>query len=126
MLIEKHHLETRDLWLTKAKGESSFIDAVFLINYYNREQRPCGPRPWPSDIAPSEVFVEYNNSEFKTCLERADALLTKSSYVGASHWGYENAAPYEEAVSRMKLEHPGFSEYSYKLTAQNAASHMKW
>ena len=125
MTIEKYQLEKRDLWLAKAMNEPSFIDAVFLINYYNREVRPSGPRPWPTDIIPSEVFGEFNDAEYKTYLEQAEALLTKTSYVGASHWNYKDAAPYEDAISQMKLLHPGFNENSYNLTSRKSASDMK-
>lgn len=124
--IEQHNLALRNQWLEKAKSESSFIDAVYLINYYNREIRCGGPRPWPSEIIPQEVFIDFDEDEYRNCLKKADTLLTKTSYVGASHWDYKDAAPYEDSISRMKQEHPGFNEISYKLTARTSASDMKW
>jgi hypothetical protein len=124
--VEQHKLALREQWLEKAKCELSFLDAVYLIHYYNFEIRTVGPRPWPTEISPQEAFLQFDESEYNNCLEKAKALLHKTSYVGASHWNYKDALPYEEAIIRMKREHPGFNDTSYTLTARKSASDMKW
>lgn len=123
---DDHSRRTRDGWIAKAKAATSFIDAVAIAAYYNIERRNVGPKPWAPEIAASDVFDNQVEEPYAECYRRSIDLLTKTAYVGASHWNYENAAPYDEAIKRMKEENPGFGDSSYKLAAAKSASDMKW
>jgi hypothetical protein len=120
------HWRRRDEWIAKAKAAPSFIDAVVVVAYYNIERRCIGPKPWAQEITVSDVFADYVECHYAECYRRSIDLLTKTAYVGASYWNYENAASYDESIKRMKKENPGFGDDSYKLAAAKSASDMKW
>lgn len=121
MGISKYDIETREKYVNEAKEAPSFLDAVFLINYYNREVKAYGPHPKLSDILPEEVFEEYSETEYMRSLRKANFLLQRTTYVGDAAHRSQNTELYKAAIARMKSENPGFSERSYNL-----ATHSSW
>ncbi|WP_157197972.1 MULTISPECIES: hypothetical protein [Methylomonas] len=125
MGISKYDVEVRDRAITESKNPASFLDAVFCIHYYNYETKHWGPLPKLPDITPEEVFGEFDQAEYQTCLEKSKALLLSTAYVGESAHKYPGAMPYEAALERMRKENPGFSPVAYERTAYRAMVAMR-
>ena len=81
MEISKYALEERAKYLLEAK-EAEFLDAVFLINFYNRDTKRWGHGPKPEDITPQEVFSEFDGDTYKDSIRRSQKLLAENGLVG--------------------------------------------
>ena len=79
MSVPESALINRQRYLKDAKG-SSFLDAVFLIHFYNRYAKWGG-----ADIAPSEVFDPVDSAEYQLAVARVSRLFTQNSAVGMAH-----------------------------------------
>jgi hypothetical protein len=75
--IPENALISRRRYLQDAKG-SSFLDAVFLIHFYNR----CSNWGGCPDIAPSEVLDTFDPAEYQLALARVYRLLANNLDVG--------------------------------------------
>jgi hypothetical protein len=95
--VPENALIGRGRYLKDAK-ESSFLDAVFLIHFYNRYAKWGGC----ADIAPAEVFGAINPAEYQVALARVSRLLTHNLDVGMARHRYPGARPYEEEFALFK------------------------
>ena len=119
------YLEERQRYVQKAKA-ASFLDAVFLIVFYNRDVKRWGPPPKPDDIEPTEVFEEMQDNRYQDALTRSHRLLSASTEVGAAFFRYQHAKlTYEEQLTRFKASNPGFSEECYSLAASSGIRDMR-
>lgn len=125
MEISKYALEERAKYVSEAK-EAAFLDAVFLINYYNRDRKLWGPGPKPEDITPQEVFNEFDESVYKDALRKSQKLLSENGLVGMSFFKYQSVTiSYEDAVKKFREENPGFSDKSYGLAINAGIRDMR-
>jgi hypothetical protein len=121
----RYVLEERARYVQRAKA-AEFLDAVFLLNFYNRDVKRWGPPPKPKDIEPCEVFGQVNEEQYRSALKRAQDLLAQASNVGAAFFKYADAArSYEEELNQFKASNPGFSEESYSLAASCGIRDMR-
>ena len=119
MTVSEDHLEERARYVVEAK-ESGFLDAVFLIHYYNHDRKRWGPPPKPEDIRPQEVFETFDIRAYEDALKRSRKLLAENSSVGMAFFEYPPAkVSYEEAVRKFRANNPGFCDKTYE-TAINA------
>jgi hypothetical protein len=125
MGISKYDVEARERAIAEARDAACFLDAVFSIDYYNYETNHWGPPPKLPDITPEEVFKEFDQAEYETCLKRSRALLLSTAYVGESAHKYPGAMPYEAALERMRTENPGFGTVAYERTAYRSMVAMR-
>lgn len=123
--LSKYDIEEREKYVSKAKSANSFLDAVFYIHYYNKDRKRWGPKPKPDDIKPQEVFADYDELEYSKALSACIGLTSKTAYVGAAFFKYENSGTYEDAVQRMKNEYPGFSEDIYGAVCNSSITAMR-
>lgn len=119
MSVPESALINRQRYLKDAKG-SSFLDAVFLIHFYNRYAKWGG-----ADIAPSEVFDPVDSAEYQLAVARVSRLFTQNSAVGMAWFRYPGSRPYEEEFEIFKALNPGFSESNYKLAANRGIQAMR-
>lgn len=125
MGISKYYLEERARYVAEAR-EAAFLDAVFLINYYNHEMKRWGPGPKPKDITPQEVFGEFDPNEYEHALTRSQELLAGNSLVGMAFFSYQSVTiSYKDAVKKLRGENPGFSEKSYELAVTAGIRDMR-
>lgn len=115
-------MKVREKYIEKAK-QSSFLDAVFLIVYYNLYLNLRGKKN--PVIEPQAVFGRYSEHEYKIALDKAKRLLNQSGAMGKSCYKVPGAEPYQEAFTRMKTEHTGFSEENYKLVVDKGLYELK-
>lgn len=119
-----YYLDARKRVISQAKS-ASFQDAVFFIHHYNFRRYGPSSTQLP-DIEPVEVFATaVNESEYKERLCRASAAMTVTAYVGAAAQGYKDATSLEEAMARLRREHPGFSEEVYKIVQYDSMVAMR-
>ena len=125
MEISKYDLEERARYVAEAK-EAAFLDAVFLINYYNRDTKRWGPRPKPDDITPREVFSEFDASTYEDALRRSQQLLAKNGFVGMAFFEFPSVTiSYEDAVKKFREENPGFNDKSYGIAINAGIRDMR-
>lgn len=125
MEISKYDLEQREKYIAEAKA-APFLDAVFLIIYFNREFRRWGPGPKPEAITPQEVFADFDVSEYDDAARRSWDLLTGSSVVGMAFFKYPSVAlSYEDALKKFYNDNPGFGGRSYALAIHVGTQAMR-
>jgi len=118
--VPMHLVEEREKCLTLAR-KSEFLDAVFIITYFNYKKSWQGVR-----IDPAEVLGARNQDELKDATIRATKLLTQNAYVGAAFFKYKDChETFEESVRRLKDLNPGFSEESYRTAIGNSIFAMR-
>ena len=114
----------RNDFLDKAKS-SDFLDAVFLVYYYNKNVNIWCAHPIPPKIDISEVFDEHASAIIQEAEEKRANLL-RNAYVGAAFFNYSDShETYEEAVYRMKAQNPCFSHTSYSRAANHSIKAMR-
>ena len=114
----------RNDFLDKAKS-SDFLDAVFLVYYYNKNVNIWCAHPKPPKIDISEVFDEHDPAIIQEAEEKCANLL-RNAYVGAAFFNYSDShETYEEAVYRMKAQNPCFSHTSYSRAANHSIKAMR-
>ena len=125
MEIAKYDLEERAKYISEAK-EATFLDAVFLINYYNRDTKRWGPGPKPEDITPQEVFSEFDEGAYKDAVRKSQKLFAGNGLVGMAFFKYQSVTiSYEDAVENFRDENPGFSDKSYGLAINAGIRDMR-
>ena len=125
MEISIYDLEERAKCVSEAK-EAEFLDAVFLINYYNRDTKRWGPEPKPKDITPQEVFGEFNEEAYKDALRRSQKLFSENAPVGMAFFKYPSVTiSYEAAVKKFCKENPGFNDKCYSLAINAGIRDMR-
>jgi len=120
MSAPENALIERRRYIKDAKG-SSFLDAVFLIHFFNRYANWGGCL----DITPDEVFGAFDPVEYQSALARVSLLITHSGEVGMARHGYPAARPYQDQYALFKKQNPGFCESSYKLAADRGILAMR-
>lgn len=126
MDISKYELDQRAQYVAEAK-EAAFLDAVFLIHYYNREiKRWWSHEPKPEDITPQEVFDIFDPDAYEDALKRSQKLLATNTLVGMAFFKYQSVSiSYEEAIKKFCSENSGFGDKSYGLAAQAGIKAMR-
>jgi hypothetical protein len=117
-------LEERGNYMKEAR-ESALLDAAFFINYYNEVVLFYRSQSDSLKIAPQEVFPQFDPEAFAMATEKSKNLLGKIAYVGAAFFNYSGEPPYEDALQKMKLENPGFSERCYELAVSRSIVAMR-
>jgi hypothetical protein len=119
------YLEERQRYVQRAKA-AAFLDAVFLIIFYNRDAKRWGPPPKPADIESHEVFEEVQDEQYQDALKRSQRLLSGGTDVGAAYFRYPHATlTYEEQLAQFEASNPGFSKECYSLAAQSGIRDMR-
>ncbi len=125
MEISSHSLRERADYIAKAK-QAAFLDAVFLMYYYNCDRRRLAGHPKPAEITPGEVFDDYNVAMYEEALIRSRNLLSGSNTVGMAFFQYPSVSiSYEEAVEKLRADNPGFSAKSYNITIDTGLRAMR-
>lgn len=125
MEISKYDLEERERHVAEAK-ESEFLDAVFLIHFYNRDRKRWGPAPKPEDITPQEVFGGFEADAYEDALKRSKKLLSENGLLGMAFFKYQSVTiSYEDAIEQFRSDNPGFSNKSYGLAANAGVRDMR-
>jgi len=118
--------KNRNIYIEKAKFQfeqkNNFLSAVFFIDTYNQF---IHFQPNAVPISPNEIFLEFEESEYIKALEKSRDLLTKTAYVGAAIWNYNDSMTVEGAKERMRTEYPGFSEECYKAAESHSMQQMR-
>ena len=121
----EYYLQERARYISEAQG-AAFLDAVFLINYYNCNVRIWISAPKPEEITPKEVFGDFNVNSYNDALKRSKKLFAECGAVGEAFFKYPSAAiSYEDSVKRLRKENPGFSERIYGLTISSGIRDMR-
>lgn len=125
MSISRSDAKERNKYVLEARA-SGFLDAVFLIHYYNSDFKRWGPPPKPADITPQEVFGVFDEKQYDEAMKRARKLLSDASDVGAAFFEYQGVnRTYAEALALFRQNNPGFSERSYSLAASVGIRDMR-
>ena len=125
METSKYDLQEREKYISEAK-EATFLDAVFLINYYNCHVRIWVRAPKPEEINPKEVFGDFNVNSYNDALKRSKKLFAERGEVGEAFFKYPSAViSYEDSVKKLRKENSGFSEKIYGLTISSGIRDMR-
>lgn len=125
MSIQNHDLEERERFVRNAKA-ASFLDAAFLIFFYNNEKKRWGRPPRPTNIEPDEVFSELNPQQYEEALKRVQKLWSHGGAVGAAYWKYPGAKhTYHDELLHFKTNNPDFCEESYSMVVNVALREMR-
>ena len=125
MTISWSDVRTRKRYIREAK-KAPFLDAVFLIHYYNRDVKCWGPPPRPPDIDPSEVFADFDQAQYQRALLLAQRLLSASIAVGAAFFKYpDSKRSYKDELAHFKAINPGFSDSSYSKAVEAGIRNMR-
>jgi hypothetical protein len=118
-------IDVRVQYVEDAKG-LPFLDAVFLIDYYNVWVKRWGPSPHLADIVPKEVFSQFDQDQYAEALSRARKLMGGGTAVGRSFHRYSGEQrTYEEQLAIFHDENPGFREASYDLASDAGKTDMR-
>ncbi|GAK53400.1 putative integron gene cassette protein [Candidatus Moduliflexus flocculans] len=125
MEISKYDIEERAKYVAEAR-DTAFLDAIFLINYYNRDRKRWGFGPKPEDITPQEVFSEFDENAYEDALRKSQKLLAENGLVGMAFFEYQSVTiSYEDAAKKLRKENPGFSDKSYELAIHAGIRDMR-
>lgn len=113
MAITERDLAERQRVIDEARA-ASFLDAVFLIYFYNHDTLRWGPPPKPPRIEPEDVFETYARDELQACLAQAHKMRSAAIRVAEAGFGYESAVRSAEDALKIFYEaNPGFSARCY-------------
>lgn len=119
-------VDERAQWVSDAM-EAEYLDAAFLIRYYNVDRRRWGPEPKPPAIEPAEVFGQrFDREKFSQAVDQVDGLLKDATAVASAHFGYPGTVrSAEEELRLLRDGHPGFSERAYDSAVHSAMIAMR-
>lgn len=124
--LEASALAERQRYVDEAK-QVGFLDAVFVLRYYNTYRLRWGPPPKPPEIDPEEVFgARFDRAKFSDSVERVDGLLRGATAVAMAEFGYPEATrPAAEEWRLLVERHLGFSDDAYGRAVDSARMAMR-
>jgi hypothetical protein len=124
--LEASALAEREGYVDEAK-QAEYLDAVFLIRYYNAHRLRWGPPPKPPEIDPVEVFgVRFDRAKFSDGVDRVDGLLRDATAVAMAEFGYPEATrTADEEMRLLKQRYSGFSDRAFEHALHSASVAMR-
>lgn len=116
------YAEERHRSYEKARASKNVLDRTFFaIRFNKRTGTYHGCELDPAALSPDETIATLNDA-----ITRSVSLLMFNAYVGAAFHKYKDEPlTCDEAVAKLKREHPGFCQEAYDIAIQESITGMR-